>query len=59
VLTERPECLFGAVGRGGKAIGAHPDPRQEGNEGDPVEDLAILKIPGPAEEKSLQLLEWS
>ena len=53
VRPEGPEGFLGAVGRGGEAVRAEPDPGQKRDEGDVVEDPGIQRIPRLPDENGL------
>ena len=54
VAEDGPECLVGAVGRGGEAVGAQPYPGEEGHQRDVVEDGGVCWAAGLAEEEVLE-----
>ena len=55
VLAQDLEGLLGTVGGRGQAVGAEPDPGQDGDQGDLVEERRVLDVAGLADERPLDL----
>ena len=51
------EGLLGTVGGRGQPVGAQADPRQDGDEGQLVEERRVLDVLGPADQGSANLLQ--
>ena len=56
VAAEVLEGFLGTIGRGAEAVGAEPDPGEEGRQRDVLEELRILDVLRPAEQCAGELL---